>query len=315
MFLEKSKNELADLFANNLVSTNRGFNYYVNWANITGYENYSIEIKAIDILIGCQNNDEFKEKFVTLLNKLPKTICIFPFLFALSKDERENAIKGKSDLTVVCDELGETDNLTYCFKESSKPLSNAEIDKYFEFFVKMGLKDLYQTKIQKSTEDYIIGVLVGLDSNGRKNRGGTAFELACQPIFENVCNKLGLQLFAQKQFKILKTKGLAISEDIENRKADFIVLQEQTKKAINFEVNFYNDTGSKPEEIIDSYINRQNDLRKNGIRFSLVTDGFCWQKATNQLTKGFRHLDFLMNFYLLKNGMLEEILKEVFFKK
>ena len=119
----------------------------------------------------------------------------------------------------------------------------------------------------------------------------------------------------QKIDEILKTKGLAISEDIENRKADFIVLQEQTKKAINFEVNFYNDTGSKPEEIIDSYINRQNDLRKNGIRFSLVTDGFCWQKATNQLTKGFRHLDFLMNFYLLKNGMLEEILKEVFFKK
>lgn len=52
---------------------------------------------------------------------------------------------------------------------------------YYDFFVKMGLKNLYQNIIEKSTLDYIAGVLVGMDSNGRKNRGGEAFELACQP--------------------------------------------------------------------------------------------------------------------------------------
>ena len=92
-----------------------------------------------------------------------------------------------------------------------------------------------------------------------------------------------------------------------------IVFKPFTNKAINFEVNFYNGTGSKPEEIIDSYINRQNDLNNVGIEFSLVTDGKgCWTSATNQLNKGFRHMKYLQNFYMLKNGMLDEILTDIF---
>ncbi len=312
MFLTETKENLLTLFMNNLVSTNRGYNYYVNWSNVEGYERFAIEINAIDVLIGCKNDDEFKQKFVLLLKKLPTTICIFPLLFGLSKQEREKALKGKYSLKVVSDEIGSKSNLIYQFQELISNLSESQINDYYNFFVKLGLKNLYQQKIEKSTKDYIIGVLVGMDSNGRKNRGGKAFELACQPIFEENCKKQGLLLLVQKKFIVLKDFGFNISDDIANRKADFIVLDKQKKLAMNFEVNFYNGTGSKPEEIIDSYINRQNDLKKIGIYFSLVTDGNCWANAKNQLQKGFRYLDFLTNFNLLKNGMLEEILKKVF---
>ena len=130
-----------------------------------------------------------------------------------------------------------------------------------------------------------------------------------------VSNKYKLILLTQKQFKTLRTFGFNISEDIANRKADFILLDYKKKKAINFEVNFYNGSGSKPEEIIDSYINRQNDLKSVGIDFALVTDGKCWSSASNQLSKGFRHLDFLLNFYMLKHGMLDEIVNKIFFNK
>ena len=178
----------------------------------------------------------------------------------------------------------------------------------------MGLKHLYQNIIEKSTSDYIAGVLVGMDSNGRKNRGGKVFELACQPLFEKICIEHKLKLLTQKQFKALVELGFDINQDIADRKADFIIFDATQKKAINFEVNFYNGTGSKPEEIIDSYINRQNDLLANGINFALVTDGRCWESATNQLEKGFRHLEYLLNFYMLKHGMLEEIILKVFDK-
>ena len=312
MFLEKSKDELADVFMNNLVSTNRGYNYYVDWSNIEGYDEFEIEINAIDVLIGCKDDQRFKNQFEKLLKKLPTVICIFPLLFGLSKGERKKALKGKYDLTVVSDTLGSKDNLSYTFPKSVKDLSNEDIEKYYDFFVKLGLKNLYQSKIEKSTKDYIIGVLVGMDSNGRKNRGGSAFELACQPIFEEVCKGLGLSLLIQKQFSVLRDYNFNISEDIANRKADFIVFDKEKSIAMNFEVNFYNGTGSKPEEIIDSYINRQNDLKKANINFSLVTDGNCWLSAKNQLQKGFRHLDYLINFNLLKNGILEEILPKVF---
>ena len=312
MLLEKSKDEQMDIFMNNLVSTNRGYNYYVDWSNITGYDEFSIEIQAIDVLIGRQNDDDFKNEFKKLLGKLPNTICLFPLLFGLSKGERSKAWNGKYVLTVVSDDLDSENNLTYIFPKDSGSFSDLDIEKYYDLFERLGLKNLYQNLMEKSTKDYIIGVLVGMDSNGRKNRGGKAFELACQPFFEEICKKLGLSLLIQKQFKVLRKKGFDISEDIANRKADFIIYDKTEVKAMNFEVNFYNDTGSKPEEIIDSYINRQNDLKRVNIQFSLVTDGNCWMSAKNKLQKGFRYLDYLISFNFLKNGILEEILRKEF---
>ena len=103
--------------------------------------------------------------------------------------------------------------------------------------------------------------------------------------------------------------GFFISEDVANRKADFILVKSQ--KVLNIEVDYFFRGGSKPEEIIDSYINRQNDLKKLNIGFALLTDGYCWDnKDKNQLQKGFRNLDYLLNYHLAKYGMLEEIIKE-----
>ena len=127
MFLEKSKDELADIFMNNLVSTNRGYNYYVDWTNITGYDKFSIEIQAIDVLIGLKNDNDFRNEFNKLLTKLPNTICLFPLLFGLSKTERENAWKGKYDLTVVSDALGSEDNLTYRFPVEPELFSDIDM--------------------------------------------------------------------------------------------------------------------------------------------------------------------------------------------
>lgn len=310
-FLDIQPNELAEIFTKNILSTNRGFNYYVDWTNINGYQEYLVEIHAMDILIRC-NEESFADQFFTLVKKLPTVTLLFPYLFGLAKKERDRLHQGIDNLIIIQDELDKADHLVYNFSKKLDSLSEKDIEKYYDFFVQMGLKHLYQNIIEKSTLDYIAGVLVGMDSNGRKNRGGKAFELACQPLLEKICEKYHLTLFSQKQFKILRDYGFDVSEDMANRKADFIIFNEKQRKAINLEVNFYNETGSKPEEIIDSYINRQKDLWADGINFGLVTDGKCWETATNQLTKGFRHLDYLLNFYLLKHGMLEEIILKVF---
>lgn len=310
-YLKLQSEELAKLFIENLLETNRGFNYYVDWTNIDGYQEFLIEIHAMDILIRCED-DSFADKFYSLVKKLPTVVLLFPYLFGLAKNERDKLYKGKDKLIIIQDELDKADHLVYMFPKTIGCLSDKDIATYYDFFVQIGLKHLYQNIIEKSTLDYIAGVLVGMDSNGRKNRGGKAFELACQPLFEKMCEKYNLTLLTQKQFKCLQDFGFPISEDIENRKADFIIFDAKQKKAINFEVNFYNGTGSKPEEIIDSYINRQKELLSDGINFGLVTDGKCWISATNQLAKGFRHLDYLSNFYLLKHGLLEEIILKVF---
>ena len=313
-YLEIQPKERLKIFTKNVLYTNRGFNYYVDWSNIDGYQEFQVEIHALDILIHC-SDELFYEKFSNLIIKLPSVILLFPYLFGLAKSERENLYKGKENLILIQEELDKNDYLEFKFSKTAiKNFNKENIKEYYDFFVQMGLKHLYQNIIEKSTLDYIAGVLVGMDSNGRKNRGGKVFELACQPLFEKICKEYNLQIFTQKQFKVLAELGFDIGQDIADRKADFIVLDATQKKAINFEVNFYNGTGSKPEEIIDSYINRQNDLLANGIDFALVTDGRCWESATNQLEKGFRHLDYLLNFYMLKHGMLEEIILKKFDK-
>lgn len=307
MYIEKSTEEKSKLFESKLLSTNRGYNFYIEWSNLEKLNKYEIELNAMDTLIGKKEN--FDEKFKELLEKLPKTVELFPFLFALSKAERKEVTKKNKFLDIIGSELDSPDLQSYNFN-GEVPFTEKEIEKYLLFFEQMGLKTFYQKFLEKSTLDYIYGVLIGLDSNGRKNRGGTAFELACEPVIREVAGKYNVEVITQKQFKCLRLKGFEISEDIENRKADFILIKD--KKCMNIEVNFYKDSGSKPEEIIDSYINRQSDLSKNNIKFALVTDGNCWKGTTNQLRKGFNHINYLMNYKMMKDGALDEIIKKEF---
>lgn len=310
MYLEMNYDELSEIFVNNLLETNRGFDFYVNWKNADAYKDFEIELNAMNVLIRAKN---IKEKFYELARKLPTFIGTFPLLFALSKNERNEIWNGKNPLAVVGDEIGNDENLKYTFeiKKLKKGLAENEIEQYYYFFERIGLKHLCENLLEKSLIDYVVGVLVGLDSNGRKNRGGTAFEDACEPVIRKICQKYNVQVISQKQFKYLREYGFEVSEDVENRKADFILVKDN--KALNIEVDYFFRGGSKPEEIIDSYINRQNDLNKINMGFVLLTDGLCWDnKSKNQLQKGFRNLNYLMNFYLAKNGMLEEVINNYF---
>jgi hypothetical protein len=303
--------EKKEIFTKNLVATNRGFNFYVDWENTQAYKNFEIELNALNVLINVDDN-KFELKFYELLKKLPSVIKTFPLLFALSKKERENIWKGKDVLHILEDANLDKDTLEYDFSIETK-LSDIDIEKYFYFFKKIGLKNLFQNLLEKNVIDYIIGVLVGLDSNGRKNRGGKAFELACEPIIKQICQKYDIELLTQKQFKILNEKyKMTIGDNIANRKADFILIK--NGKAINIEANFYFDSGSKPEEIIDSYTNRQYELKQNNIDFIYLTDGIkCWGNIDkNQLSKGFKSIKYIINFYMLKKFYFESIIKKIF---
>ena len=307
MYLDLTIEEKIALFEEKLLETNRGFNFYVDWSNITGLDKYTVELHALDSLIGKQH--DFDSTFIELLTKIPSVVRVFPFLFALSKAERESVTYGAGILQIVGTEIDSSDMQYYSFYFKDN-LCRAQILKYLTFFEQMGLKNLFQNIIEKSTLDYVTGVLVGLDSNGRKNRGGKAFELACEPIIREICCKHNIEVITQKQFKFLQLKDFQVSEDIANRKADFILVK--GKKCLNIEVNFFSGAGSKPEEIVDSYINRQADLRSNQIEFCLITDGNCWQGTTHQLRKGFRHLNYLLNYKMTKSGALEEIISKIF---
>ncbi len=313
MYLEMDKEQIAAQFEEKLLDTNRGYNYYVDWDNVSGYGKYSVEMHALDVLIRCEE-ECFYNEFEKLLSKLPSVIEVFPYLFALAKKERDIVTK-RSKLKVIGTQIDSDDFDEYNFngKSFKDGMDEAVIKKYYQFFIDMGLKALFQNLLEKSVQDYVVGVLVGLDSNGRKNRGGTAFELACEPMIKEACKKYEIEVLTQKQFKYLSNEyGMQINDVIANRKADFILVNKDRTRCMNIEVNFFNDGGSKPEEIINSYIQRQEALKEVGVGFCLLTDGNCWRGTTNQLKVGFNGLDYLMNYNLAKSGMLEEMINREF---
>ncbi|HCW03642.1 MAG TPA: hypothetical protein DGK91_03320 [Clostridium sp.] len=69
-----------------MLVTNRGFNFYVNWDNMDVYKDFDIELHAMNSLVRCE---DFDSTFKKLLKKLPTAAATFPYLFALSKSERE----------------------------------------------------------------------------------------------------------------------------------------------------------------------------------------------------------------------------------
>lgn len=309
-YLKMNTNDKIDLFVDNLLETNRGFNFYVNWNNAEKYKEFNIELNAMNVLIRCSN---MKDEFFKLIDKLPSIVTTFPLLFALSKNEREMIYKGQKNMVIADISEFNDENLKFDFSKdrSFKPFSQKEKENYYKFFKNIGLEHLFQNLLEQNVIDYVIGVLVGLDTNGRKNRGGKAFEDLCEPLIKKICEKNDIEVISQCSFKDLKNKNLISPVDLKNRRADFMLIK--NNKAMNIEVNFYNAGGSKPEEIIDSYINRQNELKMENYAFALITDGMCWNNSSkNQLRKGFEYIPYFLNFHLAKNGALEEIILDYF---
>lgn len=133
MYLEMDYDKLSEIFVNNLLETNRGFDFYVNWENAKAYKEFEIELNAMNVLIRADN---IKEKFYKLVEKVPTVIATFPLLFALSKNERTEVWHGKNLLAVVGDEIGNDENLKFSFEieKLKQGLSKKEIENYYYFF-------------------------------------------------------------------------------------------------------------------------------------------------------------------------------------
>lgn len=295
---ENNYEKLLKKFTQTILITNRDYNFYINWNNVKDYENYLVEINIMNQLI---KNNNFDNKFREILLKHPNILKIFPLLIAICKNDRNEYISGKDNLRVLIDQYNEIEQYNF---NAQGILSENDIEKYLIFFQKFGLKNLFQNILTGSLQDYIVGILVGLDSNGRKNRSGKNFELMCFEIINKISKKHNIKLFEQKRIKDFN--NISIS----NWKADFILKKDN--KIVDVEVNYYYGNGSKPEEIINSYIERKQELNKGNIDLILITDGNCWNNPDkNQLIKGIINLN-MMNYNMLKNGYFEEKISEIF---
>lgn len=293
-----SLEDTIERFHETIIDTNRSYNFFVNWEKVEQHvDKYKIELSILDSLIGSRN---FNKDLENILKKYPEVLPVIPILIAV-RDARLKVIRDFSD--------ADTDIMEYNFTE--RKLSELEIKVLIEFFEKTGLKNFFENLSTKSIRDYVTGVEVGMDTHARKNRSGDSMELVIKPFIERINLKHDDRyiILFQKNFNYLqKNFGIKVSASIRNRKADFILINADKDRVVNIEVNFYSGTGSKPQEIVDSYINRQEELKENGFEFIWITDGYGWKGQKNQIEKGFRKVNYLLNLHFVRKGLLEDIL-------
>lgn len=90
----------------------------------------------------------------------------------------------------------------------------------------------------------------------------------------------------------------------DEKRFDFVV----KTKAVTFliEINFYNDGGSKPNEVARAYRELAPIVNKtDGFEFVWITDGEGWNKAKSKLAEAYEHIPRVYNFTTLPEFITE----------
>ncbi len=299
----KNEEEVIKEFWRTLLPTNRDFAFFVDWDKIERQlKRYKFELPLFNVLI---RDKTFEKDLKELLTKYPKSAEVIPLLLAISE-------KNSKRFVLVENFSNWNFNISEIKFTGFSPENDDELNKIIEFVDKTGLKKFFLNFAARSIEDYFAGVKVGMDTNARKNRSGKVMEKLLQPKIEDYAKKYGFECFPQETFKTLSDK-IKVPASLSERKADFILVKEG--KWINIEVDFFNTRGSKPEEIVNSYADRQKEIKKHNGSFVFITDGEGWLKKNkdkqNQVRVAFEKLDFVLNLEFVRRGTLEKIIKSI----
>ena len=186
------------------------------------------------------------------------------------------------------------------------------ISDYVRFMKESGLFDLLQNHIINNLHDYVLGIEVGLDSNGRKNRGGHLMENLVENYIEKAGFIKGKNYFKEMYLKDIERKwNLDLSSmsgnNISTKRFDFVIKTDSQVYVI--EANFYTGGGSKLNETARSYKMLAQESRKvKNVTFIWITDGIGWNSARKNLEETFNVLDTMYNISDLEKGVLEKLI-------
>lgn len=293
----KNEDEVFDYIIKNLKPSNRLWSYFVNWEKVLkNTKEVEVALNNLNYLIG---KDNFDEEFKFLIKKNPSIICVIP---ALAVRDGGNMKKFKVLVDFSNKKLVYED-----FDFTIENPSDKDIENYLNFVKETGLKDLITSKRIKNLVDYMIGVEAGLDSNGRKNRGGHAMEDIVEEFIKDVCLNNDFKYLKEANAeKIKKELGYDVPVDKSSRRYDFVI--DNGKELFIFETNFYGGGGSKLKSTAGEYRNLF-DVLNGQYKFIWVTDGVGWKTTSKPLRETFDHNDYLFSLSMLENGILNSILK------
>lgn len=268
-----------------------GYDYYINFDKVyKNVDRIKVELNILNSLIGSK---DIEKDFEEVITRYPETLKCIPLLLAV----RESEIYAQ-------DEDG-------AFKYNFKA-SNYSVEQYKLFMRKTGLFDLLSKHLIANLVDYVTGVETGLDSNGRKNRGGHQMENLVESFLVNAGLIADKTYFKEMTISAIEKKwGIDLSSLSNQGKVvkrfDFVVKKGDTIYGI--EANFYASQGSKLNETARSYKNMavgSKDIAN--FEFMWFTDGKGWNSAKNNLEETFDSMKHIYNILDLENGIVDRVL-------
>ncbi len=274
------------------------YGYYIDFKKVhRNVDNIKVELNILNSLIGSKN---IEVDFENLIRKYPEVMQCIPLLLAVRANE------------IYCQDK----NGGYLYQfDFGKCLSNNHVhyERYKYFMKETGLFDLLENHIVSNLIDYVTGVETGLDSNGRKNRGGHLMEDLVESFIREAGFVKGVNYFKEMYIHQITDMWNVDLSAISNKgkmekRFDFVIKTQEMIYGI--ETNFYGSGGSKLNETARSYKTLAWETEEiDGFTFVWFTDGKGWTSAKNNLEETFDVMQYIYNIKDLENGVIGEVFK------
>lgn len=266
------------------------YKYYVDFAKVhRNVEDVKVELNILNSLVGSKN---IEQDFKALVGRYPDVLKCIPLLLAVRAKE------------IYCQDTN--GGCLYKFN------ANAQGSEEYAYFMReTGLFDLLENHIVSNLVDYVTGVETGLDSNGRKNRGGHLMEYLVESYIQKAGFVKDVTYFKEMYIHQITDKwGLDLSaisnQGKSEKRFDFVIKTDSMIYGI--EANFYASSGSKLNETARSYktLALESDTI-DGFTFVWFTDGKGWTSARNNLEETFDIMEHIYSIKDLEDGIISKV--------
>ena len=290
------KNRNFDEWLSKFRESISSYEYYIDFVKVhRNVDSIKVELNILNSLIGSKN---IKNDFEALLKRYPEIIKVIPILLA----KRENEI--------YCQD--ENGGVLYNFQYNMYPSNSYKHYEMILYFMdKTGLFDLLENHVINNLVDYVTGVETGLDSNGRKNRGGHLMEDLVEKYIQEAGFVKGVNYFKEMYLKDVEKQWSLDLSALSNqgksaKRFDFVIKTDNQVYAI--ETNFYASGGSKLNETARSYkmLSQEADTI-DGFTFVWFTDGIGWKSAKGNLRETFEVMKHVYSIDDMECGVMKSV--------
>ena len=247
-----------DVFLSQLKETNATLGFFTDFSKAySNVANIAVKLNQLNFLLG---KDNLRAAGELIYNENPKAFEVLDVLVAVRKKDKRLVLNEKQQPVLLESYFNDVESIC------------AYIDG-------TGLGEVFSSKKITNLVDYVFGVEVGLDTNARKNRSG--------------------KLMAEAVAKVFDEAGVAYEEEVNStsfndltglgkdlKRFDFVIRKKD--KIFLIETNFYNEGGSKPNEVARAYSDIAPKINANKkYEFVWITDGQGWLSAKNKLEEAY----------------------------